>query len=36
VDIPQNIRAEVLKAGVHLARIHGGEFELLTPKDFKR
>ncbi len=35
VDIPQNIRAEVLKQGLYLARIHDGEFELLTPKNFK-
>ena len=35
VDIPQNIRAEVLKEGLYLARIHDGEFELLTPKNFK-
>src|SRR5262249_22981047 len=35
VDIPQNIRAEVLKQGLYLARIHDGEFELLTPRNFK-
>ncbi len=35
VDIPQNLRAEVLKEGLYLARIHDGTFELLTPKDFK-
>ncbi|MBO0719674.1 MAG: DUF3782 domain-containing protein [Blastocatellia bacterium] len=35
VDIPQNLRAEVLKQGLYLARIHDGEFELLTSKNFK-
>lgn len=35
VDIPQNLRAEVLKEGLYLARIHDGEFELLTTKNFK-
>jgi hypothetical protein len=35
VDIPDNLRAEVLKKGLYLARIHDGEFELLTPKNFK-
>ena len=35
VDIPQNLRAEVLKHGLYLARIHDGAFELLTPKNFK-
>jgi len=35
VDIPQNLRAEVLKEGLYLARIHDGAFELLTPKNFK-
>lgn len=35
VDIPDNLRAEVLKKGLYLARIHDGAFELLTPKDFK-
>ncbi len=35
VDIPDNLRAEVLKKGLYLARIHDGEFELLTPKSFK-
>jgi hypothetical protein len=35
VDIPQNIRAEVLKEGLYLARIHDGTFELLTPKNFQ-
>jgi hypothetical protein len=35
VDIPQNIRAEVLKKSLYLARIHDGEFELLTPNNFK-
>jgi len=35
VDIPDNLRSEVLKKGLYLARIHAGEFELLTPKNFK-
>jgi hypothetical protein len=35
VDIPDNLRAEVLKEGLYLARIHDGEFELLTPRGFK-
>jgi hypothetical protein len=35
VDIPLNLRAEVLKKGLYLARIHDGTFELLTPKNFK-
>lgn len=35
VDIPDNLRAEVFKKGLYLARIHDGEFELLTPKNFK-
>jgi len=35
VDIHLNLRAEVLKKGLYLARIHDGTFELLTPKDFK-
>jgi hypothetical protein len=35
VDIPDNLRAEVLKKGLYLARIHDGEFELLTPNNFK-
>ncbi|MGH9755074.1 MAG: DUF3782 domain-containing protein [Blastocatellia bacterium] len=35
VDIPDNLRAEVLKKGLYLARIHDGEFELLTPRGFK-
>jgi hypothetical protein len=35
VYIPDNLRAEVLKKGLYLARIHDGEFELLTPKNFK-
>src|SRR5262245_12947889 len=35
VDIPLNLRAEVLKKGLYLARIHDGTFELLTPRDFK-
>src|SRR5262245_59133332 len=33
VDIPQNLRAEVLKKGLYLARIHDGTFVLLTPKN---
>jgi hypothetical protein len=35
VDIPLNLRAEVLKEGLYLARIHDGTFELLTPDNFK-
>ncbi len=35
VDIPDNIRAEVLNRGLYLARIHDGTFELLTPRGFK-
>ncbi len=35
VHIPNNMRAEVLKKGLYLARIHDGEFELLTPRGFK-
>jgi hypothetical protein len=35
VDIPDNLRAEVLNKGLYLARIHDGEFELLTPRGFK-
>src|SRR5262245_8399596 len=35
VDIPDNLRAEVLKKGLYLARIYDGEFELLTPRGFK-
>ncbi|MGH9768094.1 MAG: DUF3782 domain-containing protein [Blastocatellia bacterium] len=35
VDIHLNLRAEVLKKGLYLARIHDGTFELLTPKNFK-
>lgn len=35
VDIPLNLRAEVLKKGLYLARIHDGTFELLAPKGFK-
>src|SRR2546427_8508115 len=35
VDIPDNLRAEVLNKGLYLARIHDGEFELLTSKNFK-
>ena len=35
VDIPDNLRAEVLKKGLYLARIHDGEFELLTPRGFR-
>jgi chromosome segregation ATPase len=35
VDIPDNLRGEVLKKGLYLARIHDGEFELLTPRGFK-
>ncbi|MGH9755175.1 MAG: hypothetical protein ACREA2_20550 [Blastocatellia bacterium] len=30
-----NPRAEVLNKGLYLARIHDGEFELLTPRGFK-
>jgi len=35
VDIPDNLRGEVLNRGLHLARIHDGTFELLTPPGFK-
>jgi hypothetical protein len=35
VDIPDNLRAEVLNNGLYLARIHDGTFELLTPREFK-
>ena len=35
VDIPDNLRAEVLNKGLYLARIHDGTFELLTPPGFK-
>lgn len=35
VDIPDNLRAEVLNKGLYLARIHNGTFELLTPRGFK-
>ncbi|MGE0126569.1 MAG: DUF3782 domain-containing protein [Blastocatellales bacterium] len=35
VDIPDNLRSEVLNKGLYLARIHDGTFELLTPKDFQ-
>ncbi len=35
VDIPDNLRAEVLNKGLYLARIHDGTFELLTPRGFK-
>ncbi len=35
VDIPDNLRAEVLDKGLYLARIHDGEFELLTPRGFR-
>jgi hypothetical protein len=35
VDIPANLRSEVLKNGLYLARIHDGTFELLTPRGFK-
>ncbi len=35
VQIPDNLRAEVMKKGLYLARIHDGEFELLTPRGFK-
>jgi hypothetical protein len=35
VDIPLNLRTEVMKKGLYLARIHDGTFELLTPKNFK-
>jgi len=35
VDIPDNLRSEVSKKGLYLARIHDGTFELLTPKDFQ-
>jgi hypothetical protein len=35
VDIPVNLRNEVLKKGLYLARIHDGTFELLTPKNFQ-
>jgi hypothetical protein len=35
VDIPLNLRAEVLKEGLYLARIHDGTFELLTPSNFQ-
>jgi hypothetical protein len=35
VDIPDNLRGEVLKKGLYLARIHDGEFELLTARGFK-
>src|SRR5262245_24014950 len=35
VDIPLNLRIEVLKEGLYLARIHDGTFELLTPKNFQ-
>jgi len=35
VDIPDNLRAEVLNKGLYLARIHDGTFELLIPRGFK-
>jgi hypothetical protein len=35
VNIPYNLRSEVLNKGLYLARIHDGEFELLTPPGFK-
>ncbi len=35
VDIPDNLRAEVLNKGLYLARIHDGEFELLTQRGFR-
>ncbi len=35
VDIPDNLRGEVLSKGLYLARIHDGTFELLTPREFK-
>ncbi|MGE0884048.1 MAG: DUF3782 domain-containing protein [Blastocatellales bacterium] len=35
VDIPDNLRSEVLNKGLYLARIHDGTFELLTGRDFQ-
>ncbi len=35
VDIPDNLRGEVMNKGLYLARIHDGTFELLTPRGFK-
>lgn len=35
VDIPDNMRSEVLNKGIYLARIHDGTFELLTRRGFQ-
>lgn len=35
VDIPDNLRAEVLNNGLYLARIHDDTFELLTRRGFQ-
>ncbi len=35
VDIPDNLRAEILKAGVYLARISDDTFKLQVPSNFK-
>ncbi|MGH9938801.1 MAG: DUF3782 domain-containing protein [Blastocatellia bacterium] len=35
VDIPENLRIEVLKEGLYLARISDGTFKLETPRGFK-
>ena len=35
VDVPDNLRAMVLREGIYLARIHDGQFELQVPEGFQ-
>jgi hypothetical protein len=35
VDVPDNLRAQVLREGIYLARIHDGQFELQVPAGFQ-
>ena len=35
VDVPDNVRKKILDAGIYLAQIHDGQFEVQVPDDFQ-
>lgn len=35
VDVPEELREQVLREGIYLARIHDGQFELQVPEGFQ-
>ena len=35
VDVPDNVRKKILDAGIYLAQIHDGQFEIQVPDSFQ-